>query len=113
MSSPTELILMHMRESLPRFVSARPAMRAAAVTGVVVASLGALVSYVDMARLRESPNALKRYRFLVIALGAFVASAMLASAVRDYVYKVDSIRLNQQHYANTIWIREYRRALVG
>tara|TARA_Y100000992_G_scaffold290401_1_gene245865 strand:+ start:382 stop:726 length:345 start_codon:yes stop_codon:yes gene_type:complete len=112
-TTPTELIVSELRRSLPHFVPVGPSLRAAAASAGLLLVAGAVVAWVEMVRLRASTNPLKRFRFVGIAVAAALCSAVAASAVRDYVYRLDSIRLNQQHYANTVWIREYRRALVG
>lgn len=88
-------------------------MRASLITGAAILITGVIIAFAEQRRMRRSKSFFGRHRYAGIVLAAVFCSATLSSFVRDYVYKVDSIRLNQQHYANTIWIREYRKALVG
>ena len=97
--------------SLPHFVSRMPALKISLLVAFIVLILGLKAVVDDRNDNSKSPNAIKKFRW-VIMLGVLIAvCAQLQEFIVDKVYMATNIKLNHQHFANVWWLSKYSHAI--
>lgn len=98
--------------ALPVFVPALPSMAAGALVSIVVFLVGGRDVWEDKRRFADSPEIVKRYRW-VLLLGLLLAVCnLLNDFVATTIYRIANLKQNKQHITNIHWLREYNAALA-
>tara|TARA_B110001452_G_C15193608_1_gene414358 strand:- start:386 stop:796 length:411 start_codon:yes stop_codon:yes gene_type:complete len=94
----------------PRHVPRRPSHLVALITFNVMLILGIEAVAMERRMHHDSLDPVLRLRWIVMLLAFLGVSVYVATFVGTLVYKADSIKLNEQHFANVFWIGEYLKA---
>jgi hypothetical protein len=65
----------------------------------------------DRQRHKASPNAIRRFRWIVMLGILVIVCSLIQDIVADKVYMMLSIQKNAQHFANVWWLAKYCDAL--
>lgn len=96
--------------AFPTYVARRHARLEALKVLAITLGLGMICAAIVRYNMRKSGSL--RYTY-VIAILAFVwLSIFLYDKVFDYVFLVDNIEKNSQHYINVFWLRKYVSSFV-
>ena len=101
------------RNDLPVHVPKGSSMLYGILAAIFPFCVGILITKSIKTKLKDSDSVLEEHSWFVSLVCTFILASKFYSITQDFIYKMDCIRLNKQHFANVHWLKLYMDAYRG